>query len=76
MEQALDSIRDYLRMDGGDVRIHNITKDLVVELELLGACSNCSMSEMTMKAGVEEVIRKAVPEIKQVITIESQQVIH
>lgn len=69
VERALDSIRGYLRTDGGDVRVRDITAEGVVELELLGACSTCSMSEMTMKAGVEQAILRSVPEITSVRTV-------
>lgn len=62
VEAALESIRPYLITDGGDVKIVEI-KDNVVKLELLGACGSCSMAPMTLKAGVEEAIKKAVPEI-------------
>lgn len=64
IEESLNSIRPYLEADGGDVKIRQITDDHVVELEFLGACGNCPMSTMTFKAGVEEAIRRAVPEIK------------
>jgi Fe-S cluster biogenesis protein NfuA len=69
VEAALDSIRDYLKADGGDVRIHQIREDLVVELELLGSCDGCAMSNMTMKAGIEQVIRRVAPEVTGVIAI-------
>jgi Fe-S cluster biogenesis protein NfuA len=69
VEQALESIRPYLITDGGNVRIVEITDDMIVKLELLGACGSCPMSAMTLKAGVEESIRKAVPEIKGVFAI-------
>ncbi len=69
VEQALESIRPYLITDGGDVRLVEITDDMIVKLELLGACGSCPMSAMTLKAGVEESIRKAVPEIKSVYAI-------
>lgn len=64
IEASLDSIRPYLEADGGNVKIKQITDDHVVKLEFLGACGNCPMSTMTFKAGVEEAIKKAVPEIK------------
>jgi Fe-S cluster biogenesis protein NfuA len=67
VEQALDSIRPYLQSDGGDVRLHAIREDMVVEVELLGSCESCSMSHMTMKAGLEEAIKRAAPEIKEVM---------
>lgn len=69
VESALDGIRPYLEADGGNVKILGITEDLVVKLELLGACGSCPMSAMTLKAGVEESIRKAVPEITGVEAI-------
>ncbi len=69
IEQALDAIRPYLAADGGNVRVLNITDDMVLQLELLGACGTCPMSPMTLKAGVEESVRKAVPEIRTVEAI-------
>ena len=69
VEAALETIREYLRTDGCYVRIQTITNDAVVELELLGACSSCSMSTMTMKAGVEQAILRAVPEVTAVRTV-------
>jgi len=68
VEAALNNIRPYLEADGGDVRIVSI-EDGVVQIELLGACGSCPMSTMTMKAGVEEAIIKAVPEIQSVEAI-------
>jgi Fe-S cluster biogenesis protein NfuA len=66
VEQALETIRPYLEADGGNVKILEISADNVVTLELLGACGTCPMSTMTMKAGVEEAIKRAVPEIRSV----------
>ncbi|KUG07649.1 NifU family protein [Solirubrum puertoriconensis] len=63
IEKALDSIRPYLEADGGNVRVLEITDDMVLRLELMGACGTCPMSPMTLKAGVEESVKKAVPEI-------------
>ena len=64
IEASLDSIRPYLEADGGNVKIMQVTDDHVVKLEFVGACGNCPMSTMTFKAGVEEAIKRAVPEIK------------
>lgn len=64
IEASLDSIRPYLEADGGNVKINEVTDDHVVKLEFVGACGSCPMSTMTFKAGVEEAIRRAVPEIK------------
>jgi Fe-S cluster biogenesis protein NfuA len=66
VELALDSIRPYLEADGGNVSVEEITADSVVKLRLLGACGSCPMSIMTLKAGIEEAIKKAVPEIVSV----------
>lgn len=63
VEKALNTIRPYLEADGGNVKILEITEERVVKLELLGACGSCRMSTMTLKAGVEEAIIRAVPEI-------------
>lgn len=69
VEIAVDTIRPYLKTDGGDVKILGITEEYVVELELLGSCGTCPMSPMTLKNGVEEAIKKAVPQIKSVHAI-------
>ena len=66
IEEALEQIRPYLQADGGDVSLIEITDDMIVKLELHGACKSCSMSMMTLKAGIEETIKRAVPEIKSV----------
>lgn len=66
IEAALDSIRPYLEADGGNVKIVDLTDDMVLRLELMGACSSCPMSTMTLKAGVEEAIKRAIPEITKV----------
>ena len=66
IEEALDTIRPYLQSDGGDVKLVNITEDFSVQLELIGACGDCSMSHMTLKAGIEQALKKAIPEINRV----------
>jgi len=66
IEKALDTIRPFLEEDGGNVRIVGLSQDMVLQLELLGTCSSCPMSTMTFKAGVEEAIKKAIPEIVSV----------
>jgi Fe-S cluster biogenesis protein NfuA len=70
---ALDTIRPYLEADGGDLRVIGITKEMTLQIELLGTCSSCTMSDMTLKAGVEQAILKAVPEIKAVEAINTQE---
>ncbi len=69
VEAALDTIRPYLKADGGDVSIEEITEDNVVKLKLLGNCGSCKMSFMTMKAGIEQAVKKAVPQIVAVEAI-------
>jgi Fe-S cluster biogenesis protein NfuA len=66
---ALDTIRPYLEADGGNVKITEIIDNKIVKLELSGACGTCPMSTMTMKAGIEEAIKRAVPEILSVEAI-------
>jgi len=66
IEDGLDSIRPYLVADGGEVRLLRITDDMVVELKLLGACGTCPMSTMTLRAGIEQALRHAVPQISRV----------
>ena len=63
IETSLNSIRPYLKADGGDVKVLEITPENVVRLEFVGACSQCSMSSMTFKAGVEAAIKRDVPGI-------------
>ena len=66
IEETLDAIRPYMMADGGSVRLQQVTDDMVVELELLGACGTCPMSMMTLRAGIEQALRRAVPEITRV----------
>jgi Fe-S cluster biogenesis protein NfuA len=66
IEASLDTIRPYLKADGGDVKVNEVTDDHIVKLEFIGACGNCTMSTMTFKAGVEAAIKRDVPEIKGV----------
>jgi Fe-S cluster biogenesis protein NfuA len=71
VESALESIRPFLIADGGNVELINITDEKVVEIELKGACKTCNMSLMTLKAGIEDTIKKSVPEIISVIAIQN-----
>lgn len=66
IESALDQIRPYLEADGGNVKVLEVTDDMILKLELLGACGTCPMSTMTLKAGVEQSVLRAIPEIKAV----------
>ncbi|BDD08785.1 NifU family protein [Fulvitalea axinellae] len=73
VDKALDNIRPYLEADGGNVQVVEITEDNVVKVELMGACGSCPMSMMTMKAGIEESVKRAVPEITAVEAINATQ---
>jgi len=66
IDRVLEKIRPYLEADGGNVKVIEITEDKVVKVELLGSCGSCQMSTMTMKAGIEEAIKKEFPEVKSV----------
>lgn len=68
VEEVLGGIRPYLQSDGGDVEIVSI-EDGVLKVRLLGSCEKCNMSTMTMKAGLEQSILKAIPEIRKVEAI-------
>lgn len=72
IEQSLETMRDYLRADGGDVELIDIEDDMTVKIRLLGQCRSCSMSIMTMKAGIEDAVRRAIPEVKAVIAINEE----
>ena len=69
IEEAIDQLRPFLEADGGDIRLLRV-EDNVAKVKLLGACQNCNMSTMTLKAGVEEAIKKAAPEIVAVEAVE------
>jgi Fe-S cluster biogenesis protein NfuA len=64
--EALDSVRPYLKADGGDVELVNIKENGIVEVRLTGACVGCPMSQMTLRAGIERTLMRDVPEIKRV----------
>ncbi|HJW29084.1 MAG TPA: NifU family protein [Saprospiraceae bacterium] len=66
IEASLDGIRPYLEADGGNVRVLEITEDKILKLEFVGNCGTCPMSAMTFKAGVEEAVKRLVPEIKRI----------
>jgi len=69
IESSLDSIRPYLEADGGNIKVLEITEDKTLRLEFVGNCGSCPMSTMTFKAGVEEAIKRLVPEIKNIEVI-------
>ena len=66
VKNILDQVRPYLQADGGDVNFVELTDDMVVKVELTGACGSCPYSTMTFKNGIESVMKKSIPEIKAV----------
>ncbi|MBK6443959.1 MAG: NifU family protein [Bacteroidetes bacterium] len=73
VEDALNTLRPYLEADNGNVSLIDITSDMVVRLRFHGACSSCSMSAMTLKAGIEQAILRSVPEIREVRAIQEDE---
>ena len=69
VNSAIESVRPYLVADGGDVSLIEITDDLVVKVKLTGACEGCPFSMMTLKAGIEQAIRKKMPDLKELIAV-------
>ena len=63
---VLEQLRPYLQADGGDLTLAEITDDMVVKVKLMGACGSCPMRTMTLKAGVENTLKRQVPEVKSV----------
>lgn len=66
VQEALDKIRPALQRDGGDVELVEVTDDGIVKVKLTGACGGCPMSQVTLKMGIEKVVKQSVPEIKSV----------
>ncbi len=66
LQNIIEQVRPYLQQDGGDVNLVDLTDDGVVLVELTGACGSCPYSTMTLKNGIESVIKKAIPDIKEV----------
>ena len=71
IEKALAEIRPYLESDGGDISLVEVTSDMLVKVQLHGSCQSCNVNQMTLKAGVEQSIKKYAPEIKGVVNIDS-----
>ncbi len=68
IENAITQLRPFLEADGGDIRLVDVV-DNVAQVKLLGACETCNMSKMTLKAGVEEAVKKVAPQITGVVAI-------
>ena len=71
VEKALEEIRPFLQNDGGNINLIEIENETVVKVQLIGACSTCTVNQMTLKSGVEMTIKKYAPQIQSVINIEA-----
>ncbi|WP_173839405.1 NifU family protein [Flavobacterium sp. 14A] len=69
VQKALEEIRPFLKSDGGDISLVSIEDDKHVKVRLEGACTSCSVNQMTLKAGVETTIKKFAPQIETVVNI-------
>ena len=69
VQKAFDTIRPSLQADGGDVELVEVTDDGIVKVKLTGACRGCPMSQMTLKMGIEKVIKQQVPTVKEIIAV-------
>lgn len=69
LQSVLDRIRPAIQSDGGDVELVNVREDNVVEVRLTGACKGCPMATLTLKAGIERIIKEEIPEVKEVISV-------
>jgi len=67
---AISKVRPYLNADGGDVELVELTADNTVKVRLTGACDGCPFSMMTLKAGIEQAIRKKFPEMKELLAVD------
>lgn len=69
VQEAIDKIRPMLKADGGDVELVEVEEDGVVKVRLVGACAGCPMSQMTLKNGIERVLKRDIPEVKSVESV-------
>ena len=69
VEMALERIRPAIQMDGGDVQLVDVSEDGVVTVQMMGACGGCPMSMLTLKAGIERIIKSQVPEVTEIVAV-------
>ncbi len=69
VNDTIDLLRPYLQSDGGDINVEEITSDFIVKVKLTGTCETCPFSIHTLKAGIEQALKKAIPEIKEVVAV-------
>ena len=71
VKNVLEQIRPYLQADGGDVEYVNLTEDNTVNIRLMGMCGNCPHSQMTLKNGIEAAVKRVLPEIRSVESVDA-----
>jgi Fe-S cluster biogenesis protein NfuA len=69
VQKAINIVRPNLQADGGDVELVDVSADGVVKVKLTGACHGCPMSQMTLKMGIEKIIKQQVPGVKEVVSV-------
>ena len=69
VEKTLEKVRPSLKADGGDVQLVDVEADGTVKVKLMGACGGCPMSQMTLKMGIEKILKQSVPEVKGVVSV-------
>lgn len=69
VEHVLERVRPALRMDGGDIELLDVDQEGIVTVRLIGACTGCPMSTLTLKAGIERSLKQAIPEIREVVAV-------
>ncbi len=69
VREVIEKIRPFLKADGGDVEIVEVTEDGTVKVRLTGACGHCPMSTMTLKMGIEKKLKESIPEVKEVVAV-------
>jgi Fe-S cluster biogenesis protein NfuA len=69
VKKAIELVRPSLQADGGDVELVDVSEDGIVKLKLTGACHGCPMSQMTLKMGIEKLIKSKVPSVKEVVAV-------
>jgi Fe-S cluster biogenesis protein NfuA len=69
VEKALDKVREMLAAEGGNIELVDVSKEGIVKVRLTGSCGCCPMSQMTLKMGVERVLKEEVPQIKEVVAV-------
>lgn len=69
VEAALDKVRPFLQRDGGDVQLVDVSDSGVVKVRLKGACSGCPGAKITLKQGIEKILKQEIPEVKEVVAV-------